>query len=564
MPTRLGSLFNASNRLKLTNFQSNALIALIAALLFIPFLGGVHLFDWDEINFAESAREMIKSGNYFNVQINFIPFWEKPPLFIWMQVLSMKAFGINEFAARFPNAICGIVSLLVLFNIGRKIADNQFAWWWVFFYACSILPFFYFKTGIIDPWFNLFIFIGLYQLYLYFNRSDRKMLHSGLSAFFTGLGILTKGPVALLVVMLAAGFIVLIKKFKVSIRFRDVLIFLCVLAITGGFWFILLIFNGNIHVIQDFMVYQIRLFRTKDAGHGGFLLYHFVILFFGVFPASFFALPSLFKSGIKENTKAEIHLWMCVLFWVVLILFTIVKTKIVHYSSLCYFPLTFLAAWSVYHRRSFSKPWNSITVLFVSVIGLLLALLVIALTYIDHYKGWILSHHWIKNAYSTASLAVNGEWKGFESIAGFVLVIGIVIFIIAWRKKMFDRAVKVLMIAMPVFLMVAMIFIVPRVETYSQRALIDFFSSVSDEDAYLGTIGFKSYAHLFYGQIKNNRDDRARDTHWLLDGEIDKPAYFAVRIDKSEKVLQEHQDLKVMYEKNGYIFLKRLPQKNDQ
>lgn len=57
------------------------IVALIGALLFIPFLGQVHLFDWDEINFAESAREMMVSGNYFQVQVNFQPFWEKPPLF---------------------------------------------------------------------------------------------------------------------------------------------------------------------------------------------------------------------------------------------------------------------------------------------------------------------------------------------------------------------------------------------------------------------------------------------------------------------------------------------------
>lgn len=101
-------------------------IASIAALMFIPFLGGVHLFDWDEINFAESAREMIVTGDYLTVQINFLPFHEKPPLFIWMQVLSMKLFGVNEFAARFPNAICGIVTLLILFNLGKKMRDNLF------------------------------------------------------------------------------------------------------------------------------------------------------------------------------------------------------------------------------------------------------------------------------------------------------------------------------------------------------------------------------------------------------------------------------------------------------
>src|SRR2546428_8429156 len=101
--------------------RNNILIFFGALLLFVPFLGSVHLFDWDEINFAESAREMIASRDYFSVKINYLPFWEKPPLFIWMQVLSMKIFGITAFAARFPNAVCGIITMLVLFNAGRKI-----------------------------------------------------------------------------------------------------------------------------------------------------------------------------------------------------------------------------------------------------------------------------------------------------------------------------------------------------------------------------------------------------------------------------------------------------------
>ncbi|MEI8103159.1 MAG: glycosyltransferase family 39 protein, partial [Chlorobium sp.] len=135
-------------------------IVFFASLLFIPGLGMVHLFDWDELNFAESAREVLVSGNYFTVQINFEPFWEKPPLFIWMQALSMKLFGINEFAARLPNALCGITTLLVLFNAGRRVKDSRFGLLWMLLYLSSVLPFFYFRTGIIDPWFNLFIFLG--------------------------------------------------------------------------------------------------------------------------------------------------------------------------------------------------------------------------------------------------------------------------------------------------------------------------------------------------------------------------------------------------------------------
>ena len=43
----------------------------LGILFFIPFLGNVHLFDWDEINFAEAAREMIVSGNYSTVTIEY-------------------------------------------------------------------------------------------------------------------------------------------------------------------------------------------------------------------------------------------------------------------------------------------------------------------------------------------------------------------------------------------------------------------------------------------------------------------------------------------------------------
>ncbi len=95
-------------------------IVVVAALLLLPFLGSVHLFDSDEVNYAESAREMILTGDYMNVQIDFEPFPEKPPLFFWLQVVSMKLFGINEFAARFPNFICGIITLIMLYFIGSR------------------------------------------------------------------------------------------------------------------------------------------------------------------------------------------------------------------------------------------------------------------------------------------------------------------------------------------------------------------------------------------------------------------------------------------------------------
>jgi 4-amino-4-deoxy-L-arabinose transferase-like glycosyltransferase len=89
----------------------------------------------------------------------------------------------------------------------------------------------------------------------------------------------------------------------------------------------------------QFTIRQWELLTTPDAGHGGFLLYHFPVVFLGCFPASLLFLQAIRRQ--KPDRKRMVH----VLFWVVLLLFTVVKTKIMHYSSLTYYPLTFLAAW---------------------------------------------------------------------------------------------------------------------------------------------------------------------------------------------------------------------------
>ena len=320
---------------------SYLIIIVIASVLFFHSLGKVHLFDWDEINFAESAREMITTGNYMQVQINYEPFWEKPPLFFWMQVTSMKLFGVNEFAARFPNAVCGVLTLLVLFAIGRRLHNDRFAFWWVLIYAGTFLPHLYFKSGIIDPWFNLFIFLGIYFLgsFMAAKEERRKVMQPLLlSALFTGLGILTKGPVALLVVLLSYALFLFFNRGKGLVALKYYLWWaLGVIAVTL-LWFGLEILEHGWWFVNEFITYQVRLAQTKDAGHGGFFLYHFVVVLIGCFPASL--LIFRYRNQLHENINQQIfRKLMIASMLVILVVFTIVKTKIVHYSSFTYLPI---------------------------------------------------------------------------------------------------------------------------------------------------------------------------------------------------------------------------------
>ncbi len=534
------------------------LIVAIAALLFIPFLGGVHLFDWDEINFAESAREMIVSEDYLNVQINFKPFWEKPPLFIWMQVLSMKIFGINEFAARLPNAISGILTLLILFNIGTKLYDKKFGLIWALAYTGSFLPFLYFKSGIIDPWFNLFIFCGIYYLIVFTGNNGRKyQLYLIMSAVFIGLAVLTKGPVAILIFVLTVFIYWIINYFKLPLTYLNILIFAVILLMVGGFWFILQSLSGNFNVIVDFIKYQVRLFHTEDAGHGGFIFYHFIVLFAGVFPASVFALQGFIKHTPDKPYQRSFKKWMIVLFSVVLVLFTIVKTKIIHYSSLCYFPLTYLAAFTIYKViKGEIKYGRWINFLLVPM-GILYSLIVIALPFINKYKESLINSININDEFAIGNIRADVFWSGFESVIGLVLLSGVILFMFNYRVKNFRKGILYLFISSVLFVYLSILFITPRIEKYSQNAAIEFFKDLKNKDVYVGTIGYKSYAHLFYTEKKMPVNRKSYDMEWLLSGDIDKKAYFSMKKDKKNKLLAKYPELKVLYEKNGFVFCVR-------
>jgi 4-amino-4-deoxy-L-arabinose transferase-like glycosyltransferase len=535
----------------------NILIAIGALILFVPFLGAVHLFDWDEINFAECAREMVVSGDYFSVTINYQPFWEKPPIFIWMQALSMNLFGINEFAARLPNAICGMFTLLVLFNIGRKLYDERFGLIWVLAYAGSFLPHFYFKSGIIDPWFNLFIFSGVYYFIVFSNNKRTRPLI--LSAIFIGLAILTKGPVAGLIFGLCFGVFWTLKRFQSIITIKQILIYALAVAFVGGLWFLMLALTGNTDIIKEFFVYQVRLFNTQDAGHGGPFIYHWIVLLVGCFPLSVFALRSFRRSSYDTPYQKHFKFWMMILFWVVLILFSIVKTKIVHYSSLCYFPLSFLSAYVIYKLMMREMRWKKSSGILLLSIASIIGIAISALPVIDKYKQKIIDADLIQDPFALENLKANVSWTGVEWLIGIILIAGTGAMLVLIRKGKIKEGIIGIFLFSLFAVNTASILLVPRIEKYSQGAAIEFYEYLQGKDCYVETISFKSYAHLFYSHKQPQSNPNSYNSDWLHHGDIDKPAYFVSKITGIPDVKQYYPELKEIYRKNGFVFWMRNP-----
>lgn len=557
------------------NQQYEGLIwATLGFLSFVLFLGAAPLFDWDEINFAESAREMIVSGDYFRVQINFEPFWEKPPLFFWMQVLSMKIFGINEFAARFPNALIGFATLMALFHWGKQFKDARFGRILVLLYLGSLLPHLYFKSGIIDPSFNLFIFLGLmhlirYEAGDYFKGGEKvRQMAPWKAGFWLGIATLTKGPVAILIFTLTY----LIYK-GIRDRFRlpwlaigkFTLLYLAV--IVAWFGSLVLFTEEGIEMVRKFIVYQLELFSQPVAGHEQPFFYHFLVFIVGCFPLAAFAFRGMFLRFVPSRDRI-LKTFMLIWFWVVMILFSIVKTKIVHYSSMLYFPGVFLAGyylWDLVEGRKQLK-WDNYLLygLGVVVFGLALTLLPLLTQRLPEIAAGL------EDPFAKSNLLADVPWSGWEFLPGLVyLLIGLGgLFLLV--KKRFMPFLVLFAVGSSLFLNLLNAWIAPKVAGYTQKAATDFYQKHAGEEVYFMVAGYKSYAHYFYGKVEpwpHPEIPQEERGAWMARGQTDRPVLLVTKnvLLKDDFEVSFH-GFKELYRQDGFVFLRReakLPSKTN-
>ena len=411
------------------------------------------------------------------------------------------------------------------------------------------------------------------------NEDLNKQKFALLSGIFIGLAIITKGPVGLLLLILTLLVFLIIKKFKVIMNIKDILIFAFASLSVTFLWFGYETITNSPWFIIEFIQYQIELFTEPVAGHEQPFYYHFIVVLLGCFPMSIMALPMLKKT--RENTPIDFMLWMKILFWVVLILFTIVKTKIVHYSSMSYLPLSFMAAYFIYQldlkKVTISK---TIKIIFL-IIGLIFSSLLTIAPVLFKQKDFLSSV--IQDDFAVASLNVDMGWQGWEFIIGLIYFAAVIIAYIYLNKEKVMKFVYFIAISAGTTLLLYSIFVVPKIEKFSQGPAIEFYESIQKEDAYVTTLGFKSYAHLFYFKLKpdsksdgivkikekykkeliNRKDFNmntliSRTNNWLLNGDIDKTAYFVTKITHRDK-MKNYTKLNLIETKGGFDFYSRKP-----
>ncbi len=105
--------------------RDTLLLVLALALLFGFALGKRALWEPDEGRYAEIPREMVVSGDYVTPRLNGVKYFEKPPLFYWLQAGAIEVFGISEWSLRLWPALFAVLGCLAVYAAGWRLYDRR-------------------------------------------------------------------------------------------------------------------------------------------------------------------------------------------------------------------------------------------------------------------------------------------------------------------------------------------------------------------------------------------------------------------------------------------------------
>lgn len=311
-----------------------AAILFVASVVVLPGLGRATLWEPDEPRFAEATRQMFERGDFLTPYLNGSPRYEKPVLFYWLQAASTEIFGSNELAARVPSALAGIGVVVLLYVLGCEVASPSAA----LFAALSLATMFRFvvfaRLGLTDMPVVFFVVAALYG----FVRASRRGSPGWALIGWTcvGLGILTKGPVGLLPVAIWLVYAPFSGGSAALRSIRPLRGVVLAAAISLPWYVAMLVQHG--HAFLDFAIGHEIVERAFVEG--SFEPPRNVFYYLKVWPGDAAPWSLLFIAGaiwvwrrwsILDAATKQAFTFSVVWFGCVLLVFSLVRSKVVHY-----------------------------------------------------------------------------------------------------------------------------------------------------------------------------------------------------------------------------------------
>ena len=327
-------------------------VLLTALFLYFVGLGGYPLLDPDEGRYAEIPREMLESGDFITPRLNYVKYFEKPPLHYWLTAGSMAVFGQKEWAVRLVPAMAGFMTLLLIMGLGRRIFDGSTGVMAAWIYLTSLIPTILARLPIIDGVFSLMLTATWGAWYLgYKGRTEKSgTLWYCISWACLGLAVMTKGIVAIALTGLIAGGVILCRRdwrALLSMAWVPGLLIFAVIVVPWH-WAVSSRNPGFFHfyiVVQHFA-------RLVSQEHAKPFWFFMAIFPFGMLLWTAFFFPAAAKSvhqafkAVKSPRNGEEEAVLFLVIWVVGVigLFSLSTCKLVPYILPAYPAMALLMA----------------------------------------------------------------------------------------------------------------------------------------------------------------------------------------------------------------------------
>ena len=387
-------IMNPGTKASSTIFQNDfvlILFLLVFSLSLYTFkLGDCPFFNPDEGIHAQVAKNMVVDGDWITPRFNGQNFYDKPILYYWLNALSFKLFGINEFAARFPAALLGALGVLVTFLLGKALYDR-----WTGFIGAVILSVsfeYLFLSRLVVHDISLTFGI-LLSLSLFYYGSQQHKVPAWLIPFFYGSlawSVLAKGPLGLVLPgMIIVPYIFLTKSRRLIKELRPALGMIIFLPLIAAWYVPVCLRNSDF--LYYFIVHQHlqQFLSAAKATHHEPFYFYLPVFIGGFFPWSFFIPQALarslspFKKLADRKQELFLILWLAVPF----VFFSIARSKLNTYILPIY-PAAALLVAKLLKDSLFSAAEKNKGLLY-SFIALTVILIPAAIASIIYYPSYV-------------------------------------------------------------------------------------------------------------------------------------------------------------------------------
>jgi 4-amino-4-deoxy-L-arabinose transferase-like glycosyltransferase len=230
-------------------------LLLLAALTFFAGLGRGAITDSDEAFYAESAREMVASGDWLTPYYNYEPRFQKPVLYYWLTSATYLVTGPTEFGARLWAALAGLGLVLVTAAAGRRWYDESTALLAGAIVAANFGYFTIARMALPDLPLTFCITLTIWAALvstLEQERSPRTFVL--LAALGLGLGFLMKGPVGIIIPLMVIVPVLAIERRSIALSPGDIVLGFVVFVVVGLPWYLLMWMTHGSAYLQSFFV----------------------------------------------------------------------------------------------------------------------------------------------------------------------------------------------------------------------------------------------------------------------------------------------------------------------